>query len=69
MQLNKNKLREFIQDNAVISMQRLAKETGISRQTLWYIMSKDNQRIPSMLIVKKICKYFNEDYKKFYEEK
>lgn len=69
MQLNKNKLREFIQDNAVISMQGLAKETGISRQTLWYIMSKDNQRIPSMLIVKKICKYFNEDYKKFYEEK
>lgn len=46
-----------------ISLAQLAKETGVTRQTLNNVVQGNNK--PSLLTVKKICGYFNVDYKDY----
>ena len=41
----------------------LSGKIGISRQTLQNILN--NKVHPSLLTIKKICKYFNVDYKEY----
>lgn len=41
----------------------LSGKIGISRQTLQNILNNKVQ--PSLLTIKKICKYFNVDYKEY----
>ena len=58
------KLKDLINDRLMISIRQFAKECGVSRPTIQRIMNNDNYK-PSVLIVKRICAYFGEDFKKF----
>lgn len=55
-------LKDLINDNLMISLRQFAKESGVSRQTLYNIM---NGFKPTVLTVKKICAYFKVDYKEY----
>lgn len=59
------KLKDLILDRSMVSMEQLSKNIGISRQTIYNIIDgKDNYKT-SLLTIKKICKYFNVDYKDY----
>lgn len=52
-------------ENAPISYRRLSKEIGISRQCLHDIVN--GTRKPTFYTVKKICAYFNVDWREYVE--
>ena len=56
-------LKDLIQDNTYISMRRLAQAIGVTRQTLGRIVNEDHK--PSILVTKKICRYFKVSYKDY----
>jgi DNA-binding XRE family transcriptional regulator len=60
----KKSLAKLIDDNLYISLRSFEKEIGITRQTLAKISNNEDYR-PSVLTVKRICKYFNVDYKDY----
>lgn len=55
-------LKELLNERE-ISLRQLSKEIGVSRQTLYNLANKKTN--PSFLAVKKICAYFNVDYKDY----
>lgn len=57
------KLKNLINDNLKISLRQFAKETGITRQTIYNIMN--NKHAPEFLTIAKICAYFNVDYREY----
>lgn len=46
-----------------ISLTKIAKEMGITRQTLNNVAKGNNK--PSLITIKKICAYFRVDYKDY----
>lgn len=54
------KLKDLINDRLMISVRQLAKECGVSRQTLVNVLA--DKGTPTVLTVKKICAYFKVDY-------
>ena len=56
-------LKNLINEKLMISERQLSKEIGISRQTIYNIMT--DKGTPTILTVKKICAYFNENYKEY----
>jgi DNA-binding XRE family transcriptional regulator len=67
------KLKDLIKDNLKVSVSQFCREAGIDRRTAECILKeknyytrKDNEQYtPSLLTVKKVCKYFNVDYKDY----
>lgn len=58
----KKDIKELI-DTRTITLSELAKEIGTTRQTIYNVsQGKIN---PSLLTVKKICAYFDVDYKDY----
>lgn len=55
-------IKELLNEREV-SLTQLSKETGVTRQTLNNIVQGNNK--PSLLTVKKICTYFDVDYKDY----
>lgn len=56
-------LKKLIEDNLMISYRRFAKEIGITRPTIYNIIN--GKTAPAITTVKKICKYFNVNYKDY----
>lgn len=61
------KLKDLIEDRLMISLRRFAKEAGVSRPTISNILN-GSRKNPSTLTVKKICRYFNVDWKDYIEK-
>lgn len=59
-----NKLRDLIVENLDMSVYKFAKEIGLSRPTITAIL-KDSDTQPTLLTIKRICKYFNVDFKDY----
>lgn len=57
------KLQDLINYKLMISIRKFEKETGVCRQTIMNILNNNHK--PTELTVKKICKYFNVDYKEY----
>lgn len=55
-------LKDLI-DTRTVTYDVLSKKIGTTKQTLFNI--KNNKGTPSMLTVKKICKYFKVNYKDY----
>lgn len=55
------KLKELLLEREE-TMNEISQKTGLSRQTICNIR---NGKQPSFLTIKKICKYFNVDYKDY----
>lgn len=56
------KLKDVILDREE-TIAELSTKIGVSRQTLYNI--ENDKHTPSLLVIKKICKYFGRDYKDF----
>ena len=54
------KLKDLITDKLDEPMSKFCKKSGVNRTTITLIMKEDYQ--PSLLTIKKICKYFNVDF-------
>lgn len=59
------KLKDLINDRLMISLRQFEKETGVTRQTVYNILSDKGK--PTVLTVKKICAYFGVDWREFIE--
>lgn len=59
------KLKELLNKRSV-SLDELAKATGVTRQTLYNIVYGKTK--PSIMTVNKICDYFDVDYRDFDEK-
>lgn len=62
------KLKDLILDRSMVSMEELSQNIGISRQTIYNIIDKKEKYKPSLLTIKKICKYFNVEWRDFVDE-
>lgn len=56
-------LSELIIQEQDVSLSKLAKEIGVSRVVLSYIINKKHE--PSLPVIKKICNYFNKDFHEY----
>lgn len=59
------KLKDLINDNLDVSLSKFAEAIGVSRPTIYNIINDTMKHKPSAYIVKRICKYFNVDYKEY----
>lgn len=62
------KIKELILDRLEVSVSQFCREIGLSRTTIDNIMNDYETSIgkaPSLLTIKKICKYFGVDYKDY----
>lgn len=67
------KIKDLILDRLEISASQFCRVTGISRQTFENIIKDDNGFArkdnkgyqPSLLTIKKVCKYFNVDFRDY----
>lgn len=57
------KLKDLIINKLEISIRQFCKEIKISRQTIDNILN--DKHTPTLLTIKKICKYFNVDFKDY----
>lgn len=66
-------IKDLILDRLEVPVSQFCRECGVNRTTMDSILNEDNRYSrkdgkeyrPSLLTIKKICKYFGEDYKKF----
>lgn len=61
------KIRDLILDRLEVSVSKFCKEINITRPTIDNILLEKNRHNPSLLTIKKICKYFNVDWRDFVE--
>lgn len=61
------KLKNLILENLEISLLRFSRESGVNRDTLYRIIKGNVKGTLSLLTIKKICKYFNVDFKNYLE--
>ena len=59
------KLKELIQDRLEVSYSQFCKEIKVSRPTIDNIVNEKNKHTPSLLTIKKICKYFGVEPKDY----
>lgn len=59
-----NKLKDLILERLEIPVYKFCKVIGVSRPTIDNILNK-NEFNPSLMTVKKICKYFDVDFKEY----
>lgn len=57
------KIKDLILDRLEVSVSRFCREAGIHRNTAENILK--DKHTPSLLTIKKICKYFGVDYKDY----
>lgn len=57
------KLKALINDNLEVSICQFAKDIGVSRMTIYNILN--GKCYPALPTIKKICKYFNVDFKNY----
>lgn len=60
------KLKDLIFEKMTISVNKLAKEIGVSRPTICNILNGKGK--PSLPTIKRICKYFNVDWHDYLED-
>lgn len=60
-----SKLKDLINDNLEVSVSQFCRKIGLSRQTIDNIMHDRHE--PSLVTVKRICKYFGVDWRNFVE--
>lgn len=58
-------IRDLILDRLEVSVSQFGRECGVNRTTIYNIMHDKCTSKLSLLTIKKICKYFNVDYKDF----
>lgn len=56
-------LGELINSNLEVSICKFAKDVGVSRMTIYNILN--GKCLPTLATIKKICKYFNVDYRNY----
>lgn len=64
----KMKLKDLIIDRLDITVSQFCKEVGISRQTIDNILNdykRAKAKSPSLLTIKRICKYFDVDFRDY----
>lgn len=57
------KLKDLILDRLEVPRVDFCKQVGISRETFYSIINEEHQ--PRILTIKKICKYFDVDYRDY----
>lgn len=62
----KQKLKDLIINNLDISVNKFCDELGLSSWTINNIL-KDYGQQPGLLTIKKICKYFNVDFRNYWD--
>lgn len=60
------KIKNLIAEHPEVSITRLAKDTGVSRQTLYLIL--ENKSKPTYTTAKALCDYFSADINNFWED-
>jgi len=60
------KLKDLIRENLDVPMYKFCKKVKVSRTTIHNILNKDYKA--GLLITKKICNYFNVDFRDYLEE-
>ena len=58
-------IRDLINDRLLISIRQFGKEVGISRQTIMGILKRTHK--PTFLTVKKICRFFDVDWREYWQ--
>lgn len=61
------KIKDLIMDRLEIPVSRFCKEVGVSRATINAILNDKYKFNLRLLTIKKICKYFNVDFKDYVE--
>lgn len=62
--IHENKLKDLIIEKLEMPVYKFCKEIKVSRPTIDNILNK-NEFNPSLMTVKKICKYFDVDFKEY----
>ena len=55
-------IKDLILDRLEVSVSQFCKECGVNRTTIDGIIHNKNKSQPSLVTIKKICKYFNVDF-------
>lgn len=61
-------LRDLIIDKIETSQTELANKIGVSRQIINAIINGSYKNKPNIITVKKICKFFNVDFRDYYNK-
>lgn len=59
------KLKDLIKNKLEVSVSQFCKEAKISRPTIDNIIHDRKKHKPTLLTIKKICKYFGANYKDY----
>lgn len=58
-------IKDLILDRLEVTQEEFCRAVGISRTTFYFIMNEKHE--PSMVTIKKICKYFDVDFRDYLE--
>lgn len=58
-------IKDLILDRLEVSVRQFCKECGVNRTTINNIIHDKNKYQLSLVTIKKICKYFGEDFKDY----